>query len=166
MSLSRADAIGRVAMKSNAQGYPAVSTTDIGIILDDHVRFSTWTASTYYSVGDRVVPTVPNGRVYECRVAGTSDTTEPDWPQQYGWKWEGFLLTEGTADPQLTWVDMGPAHVDAYDVQTATRAVWLIKAGLVAAEIDAQEGTSNVKLSNLQKQFLEMAERYRPLSIF
>ena len=166
MSLSRAEAIGRVALYSQAAQYPAVSTTDIGILLDEHQRFGTWTASTAYAVGDRIVPVTPNGRVYECRVAGTSGTTEPEFPDVYGWKWEGFLLTEGTADPQLTWVDMGPAHIERYDVRTATRAVWLLKAGLVATEIDAKEAQSDVKLSQLQAQFLKMADRFRPVSIF
>jgi len=46
MSLSRAEAIGRVALYSQAAQYPAVSTTDIGILLDEHQRFGTWTAST------------------------------------------------------------------------------------------------------------------------
>jgi hypothetical protein len=166
MSLSRADAIGRVALYSQAAQYPAVSTTDIGIILDEHERFETWTASTVYAIGDRVVPSIPNGRVYECRQAGTSGTTEPEWPSTWGWTWEGFLLTEGTSNPQLAWVDMGPANVERYDVRTATRAVWLLKAGLVATEIDAKEGPSDVKLSQLQAQFLTMAERFRPVSIF
>jgi hypothetical protein len=166
MSLSRADAIGRVALYSQAAQYPAVSTTDIGIILDEHLRFDTWTANTVYAVGDRVVGTTPNGRVYECRQAGTSGNTEPEWPMTYGWTWEGFLLTEGTSNPQLAWVDMGTANVERYDVRTATRAVWLLKAGLVATEIDAKEGPSDVKLSQLQQQFLMMAERFRPVSIF
>ena len=166
MSLSRAEAIGRVALYGQAQQYPAVSTTDIGTILDEHQRFDTWTANTTYSIGDRIVPTVPNGRVYECRVAGTSGTSEPEFPDTYGWKWEGYLLTEGTSNPQLAWVDMGPAHIERYDVRTAVRAVWLLKAGLVATEIDAKEGPSDVKLSQLQAQFLTMAERYRPVSIF
>lgn len=166
MSLSRADAIGRVALYSQAAQYPAVSTTDIGIVLDEHQRFDTWTASTSYAVGDRVVPTVPNGRVYECRVPGISGTTEPEFPDTYGWKWEGYLITEGASNPQLAWVDMGPAHIERYDVRTATRAVWLLKAGLVATEIDAKEGPSDVKLSQLQAQFLIMADKFRPVSIF
>ena len=166
MSLSRADAIGRVALYSQAAQYPAVSTTDIDIVLDEHQRFDTWTASTSYAVGDRVVPTVPNGRVYECRVPGISGTTEPEFPDTYGWKWEGYLITEGASNPQLAWVDMGPAHIERYDVRTATRAVWLLKAGLVATEIDAKEGTSDVKLSQLQAQFLTMADKFRPVSIF
>lgn len=166
MSLSRADAIGRVALYSQAAQYPAVSTTDIGIVLDEHQRFDTWTASTSYAVGDRVVPTVPNGRVYECRVPGISGATEPEFPDTYGWKWEGYLITEGASNPQLAWVDMGPAHIERYDVRTATRAVWLLKAGLVATEIDAKEGPSDVKLSQLQAQFLTMADKFRPVSIF
>jgi hypothetical protein len=166
MSLSRADAIGRVALYSQAAQYTAVSTTDIGIVLDEHQRFDTWTASTSYAVGDRVVPTVPNGRVYECRVPGISGTTEPEFPDTYGWKWEGYLITEGASNPQLAWVDMGPAHIERYDVRTATRAIWLLKAGLVATEIDAKEGPSDVKLSQLQAQFLTMADKFRPVSIF
>ena len=166
MSLSRAEAIGRVALYSQAAQYPAVSTTDIGTILDEHKRFDTWTANTAYAVGDRVVPITPNGRVYECRIAGTSGTAEPEFPSIYGYKWEGFVLVEGTSDPQLAWVDMGPANIEPYDVRTATRAVWLLKAGLVATEIDAKDGPSDVKLSQLQQQFLTMADRFRPVSIF
>lgn len=166
MSLTRAEAIGRVALYSQAAQYPAVSTTDIGIILDEHKRFSTWTANTVYAIGDRVVSSTPNGRVYECRVAGTSGTAEPEFPSIYGYKWEGFVLIEGTSNPQLAWADMGPAQVESYDVRTATRAVWLLKAGLVATEIDAKDGSSDVKLSQLQAQFLTMADRFRPVSIF
>jgi hypothetical protein len=166
MSLSRAEAIGRVALYSQAAQYPAVSTTDIGIVLDEHQRFGTWTASTAYAVGDRIVSSTPNGRVYECRQYGTSGTTEPEFPDNYGWTWEGYLITEGTSNPQLAWVDMGPAHIERYDVRTATRAIWLLKAGLVSAEVDAKEGTSDVKLSQLQSQFLTMADKFRPVSIF
>lgn len=40
-----------------------------------------WATSTAYSSGDRVEPTTPNGYVYECTTAGTSDaSTEPTWP--------------------------------------------------------------------------------------
>jgi hypothetical protein len=166
MSLSRSEAIGRVALYGQASQYPAISTTDIGTILDEHVRFNTWTASTVYAVGDRVVSSTPNGRVYECRVPGTSGTTEPVWPYVYGWKYEGFLLVDGTSDPQLSWVDYGPAHVEQYDVRTAVRAVWLLKAGMVATEIDAKENQSDVKLSQLQEQFLTMADKFRPVGIF
>ena len=161
--MTRAEAIAQVSLFVAAQSYPQMSTTDIGSILDSFSRFTTWTASTTYAVGDRIVPTTPNGRVYECRQAGTSGTTQPDFPTTWGWAWEGYLLTEGASNPQLAWVDMGPANVERYDVRTATRQAWLIKASRVAADIDAKEGTSDVKLSQLMQNCLTMADKFRPV---
>jgi hypothetical protein len=62
------------------------------------------------------------------------------------------------------WVDMGSINVERYDVRTATRQAWLIKASRVAADIDAKEGNSDVKLSQLMQHCLTMAERYRPVA--
>ena len=161
--MTRAEAIAQVSLFVDAQSYPQMSTTDIGSILDSLSRFSTWTASTAYSVGDRVVPTTPNGRVYECRVAGTSATTEPEWAEYPGGQWKGWSVLDGTSDPVLMWVDMGPANVERYDVRTATRQAWFIKASRCASDIDAKEGTSDVKLSQLKAHCIEMAEKYRPV---
>jgi len=41
--------------------------------------YTTWTAETVYSIGDYVVPTTPNDRLYECTVAGVSGAEEPTW---------------------------------------------------------------------------------------
>jgi hypothetical protein len=109
------------------------------------------------------VPTTPNGRVYECRVAGTSGTTQPDYPVYPAYQFQGFSIEDGASNPRLTWVDMGPANIERYDVRTATRQGWLIKASRCASDIDAKEGTSDVKLSQLKAHCLSMAERYRPL---
>ena len=44
-----------------------------------------WVANTAYTVGQRVVPTILNGFVYQCVVAGTTHaTTEPTWPATLG----------------------------------------------------------------------------------
>ena len=75
----------------------------------------------------------------------------------------GCSLEDGTSDPILMWVDYGPINVERYDVRTATQQVWLIKASRVAADIDAKEGTSDVKLSQLMQHCLEMANRFRPM---
>jgi len=40
---------------------------------------STWTASTVYSAGDVVNPSVLTGMIYTCSTAGTSTSTEPAW---------------------------------------------------------------------------------------
>lgn len=163
MALSRPEAIARVGMYVDATSYPELSTTDIGTIVDSFRRFTTWTASTVYAVGDRVVPTTPNGRVYECHTAGTSDTTEPDWPVNPRGQYSGWYTTDGTSNPALIWVDMGPANVEQYDIRSATRQGWLIKASRVVSEIDAKEGASDVKLSQLLAHCVSMAGKYRPL---
>ena len=110
-----------------------------------------------------MVPTTPNGRVYECRVAGTSGANQPLFPVYSPYQVKGFSLEDGTGDPTLMWVDQGPINVERYDVRTATRQAWLIKASRVAADIDAKEGTSDVKLSQLMQHCLEMANRFRPV---
>jgi hypothetical protein len=161
--MTRAEAIAQVSLFVDAQSYPQMSTTEIGSILDSFSRFTTWAVSTTYAVGDRVVPSIPNGRVYECRVAGTSGTTQPDYPVYPAYQFQGFSIEDGASNPRLTWVDMGPANIERYDVRTATRQGWLIKASRCVSDIDAKEGTSDVKLSQLKAHCLSMAERYRPL---
>lgn len=165
MALSRADAIARVSLWCDATSYPEVSTTDIGTVVDQFDRFATWTASTAYAVGDRIIPTTANGRVYEARRAGTSDSTEPEWPTWPGSQYQGWCVSDGPSDPQLLWVDAGPANVERYDVRSAARQVWLIKASRVAGEIDSKDGSADVKLSQLRTHCLEQAEKFRPLVI-
>ena len=165
MGLTRAEAIARVSLWCDATAYPEVSTTDIGTVVDQFSRFSSWTASTAYAVGDRIVPTTPNGRVYEARRAGTSDTTEPDWPTAPWTQYQGWIYSEGTSDPELMWVDTGPANVERYDVRSAARQVWLIKASRVVGEIDSKDGSADVKLSQLRTHCLEQAEKFRPMVI-
>jgi len=165
MGLTRAEAIARVSLWCDATAYPEVSTTDIGTVVDQFSRFSTWTASTAYAVGDRIVPTTPNGRVYEARRAGTSDITEPDWPTGPWNQYQGWSYSDGTSDPQLLWVDAGPANVERYDVRSAARQVWLIKASRVVGEIDSKDGSADVKLSQLRTHCLEQAEKFRPMVI-
>jgi hypothetical protein len=166
MALSRADAIARVSLWCDATSYPEVSTTDIGTVVDQFDRFGTWTASTAYAVGDRVVPTTPNGRVYEARRAGTSGTTEIDWPTAPYAQYQGWNTSDGTSDPTLLWVDAGPANVERYDVRSAARQVWLIKASRVVGEIDSKDGSADLKLSQLRTHCLEQAEKFRPMVIF
>jgi hypothetical protein len=166
MALSRDQAMSLITLYSQALSYPEVGSSVLSTILDNHVRFTTWTASTVYSVGDTVVPTTPNGRVYRCVIDGTSLTTQPDFPNYFSAQWVGWTITEGTPIPCLTWVDAGPANVERYDINGSVRDVFLLKAGLVATEIDSKEGQSDVKLSQLKMHCLDMARRYRPMEIF
>ena len=163
--MTRAEAIAEVSLFCDATAYPQLSTTEIGSALDSFERFSIWTAATAYAVGDRVVPVVPTGRVYECQVAGTSGASEPNFPVYSGYQYRGWSTEDGTSDPVLLWTDAGPANVERYDTRMVARQMWLIKASRVVGEIDAKEGASDVKLSQLKAHCLEMANRYRPLVI-
>ncbi len=46
--------------------------------------YTAWQASTVYSLQDFRVPTVDNTFCYECTTAGTSNLTEPAWPNVVG----------------------------------------------------------------------------------
>jgi len=39
-----------------------------------------WQASRAYALGDKIIPTTPNGHHYQCTTAGTSGASEPAWP--------------------------------------------------------------------------------------
>lgn len=67
---------------------------------------STWAATTAYTAGQFVKPTVADGNVYKCTTGGTSGAVEPTWN-----------TTEGatTTDATVTWT--------AYAIQTVTDEV-------------------------------------------
>lgn len=56
-------------------------------------QYSSWAASTAYSLDDVRVPTTPNGHKYKCTTAGTSDATEPTWPTG-----SGATVMDGTVE--------------------------------------------------------------------
>ncbi len=39
-----------------------------------------WETASVYTLGKIIQPTISNGLVYKCTVAGTSDASEPSWP--------------------------------------------------------------------------------------
>lgn len=59
-----------------------------------------WTASTAYTVGQYIVPTTSNGRLYKCTTAGTSSSTQPSWGTT-----NGGTTTDGT----VTWTEQTTA---------------------------------------------------------
>ena len=59
---------------------------------------STWTANTYYYVGQYVTPATSNGHTYKCVLTGFSGYTAPSF-----WPVNGEIITDNTAQ----WVDIG-----------------------------------------------------------
>lgn len=164
MAMSRATAIGRVSMLCDANSYPQLSTTEIGTILDDLIRWNYWTASTAYIVDDLIVPTIPNGRMYRCIAPGTSDASTPTFPVFPSVGFINQTIYESTTSGVI-WIDIGTAQKEQFDVQGATRRAWLLKASKCVGDVDAKESMSDVKLSQLVDHCTKMAERFRPLVI-
>jgi hypothetical protein len=67
-----------------------------------------WVTLTAYVVGDVVRPTVGNGHLYKCIVAGTTAAGQPTWPTV-----AGQTVVDGT----VTWAEAGRAitQIDAAD---------------------------------------------------
>lgn len=161
MALSRLQAIEKTILFSNAMEYPELTNDEIGQIVDEHKRTSTWSASTAYVVNQIIEPTVRNGRKYTCVVAGTSSTTEPDFPDGI-YSNTGIRYSDGT---DLVWEDSGVAYDEIYDVRASIRAAFLLKASKIAHLIDVKDGETALKMGDLRKSLIEMASKYRPMEI-
>lgn len=62
-----------------------------------------WSASTAYSLGQYVQPTVSNGFIYKVVTAGTSDATEPSWATV-----EANPVFDGTVEYESIKIDKKP----------------------------------------------------------
>ena len=158
MPLTRLQAIEQLSTMVQSNEYPELDTDDLAFLIDNNKRSNNWAASTAYVYGDLIEPVIKNGRLYKCIEAGTSGTTNP-FPVYYAENSYSIAFSDGTA----RWMDLGPANVEQYDVRSAVRAGWILKASKVANLINSKDGSQDLNLSALQEQFLKMAERYRPV---
>ena len=71
-------------------------------ITADYNVYPKWRSGTAYTNTNYVIPTNFNGYYYQCTIAGTSGTSEPNWPLRSGatitdnavtWTWSGRLRT-------------------------------------------------------------------------
>lgn len=103
-----------------------------------------WVASTGYSLGQSVEPTVENGYRYTATTAGTSGSTQPTWPTS------GIGST--VVDGSVVWTFVGASHQPTEIKLAATSG------GLAGATPGAAlslgntitSGTSNVKEINVR----------------
>lgn len=97
---------------------------------------SVWQASTGYSVDDIVRPTSSANAnvhfVYRCKVAGTSDSSEPTWPGN-GVNWQSVTPGAEVSDGTVTWEALPGLHpVDAADEAATPTAGWLAQSVVYA----------------------------------
>ena len=152
-------ALAKLARQTAADVEPVLDGTDLAGLLEDAATAALWTAETAYVVGDKILATTGNGRVYRCRQVGTSDATEPDWGTC---PYLGQPFNDGAA---LVWEDAGPAPAELWDLRAATQAGWLLKAARLTAECDVTVGPQKFTLSQRVANCERMAARYAPLVV-
>ncbi len=149
-----------------AEAFPELDSNALGELIDEHKRYSTWTASESYSVGDQIVPTAPNGRVYQCYIAGTSGTVEPNFPQiNYA---VGQNSQDGVVPADqypLTWRDTGFTQQEIYDVRASAREGWMRKASIAANLLNTDDGATKVDLNKLIENCHAQAAKFRSFGI-
>jgi hypothetical protein len=163
MAFTRTQCLERLAWMTASDQYPTLDSTALQQLIDDALRYTTWTASTAYNVGDMIVPPVPNGRVYRCVIAGISGTDSTIFPI-YATK-PGYTLYDGSGNPGLTWQDYAFANAEPYDLHLAVRNGWLRKAAACATQIAIEDGNVKADMEKLQAHCLSQAQRHQPLGI-
>lgn len=180
--LSLADALAQVQAQCAPTTDPVLSLQEITDILTRQSTTTTWAANTAYSYGAFVIPTIPQGRLYRCTLAGTSDpTTEPIWlmaPAWYpppsffaGWVWgvsvSPFLNSPwiyGLKDGTLAWCDWGPFAGELYDVRAACYSAWMLKADKATDRVDVTiSGAVGAKEATTYDRCVDRARRFAPL---
>ena len=125
-------ALERLAKYAQPDVEPTLSELELEDILDESVRATRWATATVLTVGTLILPTVYNGHYYKVITSGTT-TTEPTWPESQ----------HGT-------VTLGPEFEEAglftysslYDVRTALRKCWELKAAKASELISSQDSGS------------------------
>lgn len=161
MPLDQEAALARLGRMLASDQEPTLTETDLEDLLTDAQTATEWAPSTAYAVGDRVVSTSRNRRLYECREPGTSAATEPDWGSTAS-QYPGRTFLDGT---ELEWVDVGPAPKELWNLRAAAAAGWRQKAGLVAGGYEFSTGGQSFKRDQVHKHCLRMAAHYTPLVI-
>lgn len=160
--LTEAKARAKLFRMVAADQDPCLDADEVDEILDAAATATEWVTGTAYAVGDRVIPTTGNGRVYVCREAGTSDSTEPDW----GTRASGYLGRRFTDGDDLVWEDAGPAPTELWDLRAAAHEGWTRKAAKAASRFDVSPGDgTSFKRSQVVTHCERMAERYLPLVV-
>lgn len=157
--MTRTEALLEVARNCASDQYPELDSSDLAALVDKWQVYTVWTASTAYVVGDKVIPTVSNGRLYLCIIAGTSDTVEPGWPDYVTQPY--YAIGDGQ---DLEWQDIGPAPVQ-YDVMSASREGWLLKASRAAGLVNVTDGAVSASMGSLQDKCIRQAARFLSMRI-
>lgn len=153
--MTQAEAAEVLRVRGVSSAEPEVPVDVVLSLLTQTARSLVRANSTPYVVGNRVVPATGNGRLYECIVAGTSDSSIPSWPTASSAR-QGYRIVDGT----VTWQDVGYAYKEVYDINAASRECWLWRANQLASKFDVSADGMSMKRSQLYDNAIAQARRY------
>jgi hypothetical protein len=133
---------------------PVLEEAELETILDRNQRASTWTTVTAYFPGDVVIPTLPNGRRYICRIGGTSGTSDPF----SGQTWQSSRSTVIT-DDGVTWQEDGPAYPNIYDLRQSAYECWDLRVRRAAQFVK----TGEIEMQQVHDHSVAMRDNFTPM---
>jgi hypothetical protein len=162
--LSLADAHEAVVDLVEPDADPVLTPDEIDRALARTANAAIWQASTVYAYGQKIVPTVPQGRIFIASIAGTSGVTEPIWGQSgryYGWY--GYpVVVDGT----VTFRDAGVFSGEVYDVRAAGAECWRTRARKCFDRVDVSvQGAGSAKESLTYERCMSEARALQPVRI-
>lgn len=143
--MTEAEAQTRIESMVDASTDPALSAAEITSLIDvarrsdaagnpvsNVVAAATWAASTAYQIGDVVTADPAANRWWRCVTPGTSDATQPDWPDLGGVAPFSYAI----GDDEVTWLDIGTAWRPTFNLDAGAAEGWRLKAGKAAGRYD------------------------------
>ena len=148
-------AVEVVATQACACDPPELSTAELEGVLRRSQIGATWQPDTVYGQGAQVIPSVPNGHLYQCIVAGTSGASEPAFNQFAG---------TTTTDNTVTWLEAGLER-GYFDLDQATSDAWLLKAGKAAPLVQNSSAGQSLASQQLFTHCNQMARYWEPTKV-
>lgn len=149
---------------------PVLSPDELGAILDEArlpdaygnrpgnvTTASTWTASTAVAVGAVVTANPADGRWWYCVTPGTTDDTQPSWPDLSTSAPGLHTVTDGTVE----WVDGGSVWAGNWDLHLAAALAWEAKAAKAAGRFDFTTDGQTFRRAQVIDQCRAMARIHR-----
>jgi len=148
-------AVEIVSVQAQACLPPELSTGELEAVIRKSQVAASWQPDTVYGQGATVVPTVSNGHLYTCTVAGTSGATEPAFNQ-----FAGTTTTDGT----VTWMEAG-LEKGFFDLDQATSDAWLLKAGKASPLVQNSSAGQSLASQQLFTHCNQMARYWEPTKV-
>jgi hypothetical protein len=125
-------------------------------------RATIWSAGLPVRVGQLIIPTVPNGIIYEVTNSGITGAVEPVWFTGYQ-PW--FPTSRTVYDNGVIFRGYGDDSAGIYDVREACKQACLLKARRAAACVDFTADGVSIKNSQLRDFWLGEAKGYEAVCV-